>query len=353
LRGCQFRYFRPVLVLACLLVEANALPARYVTSRYVREQWTSEKSFATGPVQAIAQTPDGYLWIGASKSLVRFDGFSFQPVRLSNPEFQNDPISGLTVDPGGRLCVLFWGAGMICYASGKTQNLQFPNGSSPVQITAAWREENGATLIADGSIGILRVQNESVELLATAPVLPGSSLIVAMTKTGDGRIWLGTLAEGLFSLANGRVTHIATQLQGKRINCLLPVGQNQLWVGTDAGLYHGDGATFRNVALPQSGVGAQVLTMLRDHHGNIWLGTTRGLLRIDPNGRLFSDESDFGNGDINALFEDREGNLWVGGGPRCRTHSRKYICELLDFRTGGKKRDRLCGRREPYLVCSR
>jgi signal transduction histidine kinase len=56
-----------------------------------------------------------------------------------------------------------------------------------------------------------------------------------------------------------------------------------------------------------------VLTMLQDHNGNVWLGTTVGLLKIDPDGVLSSDVRDFGNGSVNALFEDREGNLWVGG----------------------------------------
>jgi signal transduction histidine kinase/ligand-binding sensor domain-containing protein len=133
-----------------------------------------------------------------------------------------------------------------------------------------------------------------------------------MAKTGDGRIWLGTLAEGLFYLANGRTTHVTSGLESKRINCLLPVGDKELWVGTDEGVYRGDGASFHKIALPQDPAGAQVLTMLRDRHGNIWLGTTRGLMRDGPNG-VVADENDFGKGSVNALFEDREGNIWAGG----------------------------------------
>jgi signal transduction histidine kinase len=307
------RWLSAGLALACFLGEAGALPAKYISSRYVRQQWSSEISFAGEPVRAIAQTPDGYLWIGASKGVIRFDGFSFHPAPSSNPEFRNGPILGLTTDSGGRLCVLFWGAGMLCYGDGKGENLVLHNGASPVQITAASREKDGSMLIADALIGILHVQKGAVEVVAPAPVLPGSSLIVAVARTGDGKIWLGTFAEGLFSLAEGRTTHIAAGLPTKRINCLLAVGEKELWVGTDKGVFRGDGTSFDDVALPSSAAGAQVLTMLQDHNGNVWLGTTVGLLKIDPNGVLSPDVRDVGDGSVSTLFEDREGNVWAGG----------------------------------------
>src|SRR5262249_4594804 len=58
----------------------------------------------------------------------------------------------------------------------------------------------------------------------------------------------------------------------------------------------------------------QVMSILRDHDSNMWLGTMRGLLRINEKGISFSEENELrGDGGINALFEDREGNLWIGG----------------------------------------
>ena len=58
----------------------------------------------------------------------------------------------------------------------------------------------------------------------------------------------------------------------------------------------------------------QVLSLLRDSDSNIWVGTTRGLLRINGKGISFSEENELrGDGGINVLFEDREGNLWIGG----------------------------------------
>ena len=60
-------------------------PARDV-SQYVRDEWGSEQGFPGGPVYAIAQTLDGYLWIGAEKGLVRFDGVTFSLLQPDVPD---------------------------------------------------------------------------------------------------------------------------------------------------------------------------------------------------------------------------------------------------------------------------
>jgi ligand-binding sensor domain-containing protein len=89
----------------------------------------------------------------------------------------------------------------------------------------------------------------------------------------------------------------------------------ELWVGTDTGLYHGNGNGFRRLELPSFLGIVQVLSILRDRDSNIWVGTRRGLLRINAKGISFSEENELrGDGGINPLFEDREGNLWIGGG---------------------------------------
>lgn len=47
-------------------------------SQYIREQWAVDQGFPRGPVYAINQSSDGYLWIGTQSGLVRFDGLKFR-----------------------------------------------------------------------------------------------------------------------------------------------------------------------------------------------------------------------------------------------------------------------------------
>jgi len=307
------RWLATVLALICFVGDARALDPNRALSQYVREQWSTENKFPGGSIHTIAQTADGYLWMGTEKGLVRFDGFNFRVVSAFS-EFSNDPVSSLITDTAGRMCVVFWGAGVLCDRDGKFVNLASILGRTTLQITSSWREQDGALLVTDLMDGVLRVRGENVEVMALPTVLPGSSLVVAMAKTGDGKTWLGTAAAGLFYFVDGRTTHVTTGLPDKKIICLLPVGDKELWVGTGNGLYRWDGAQMSRVELPRVLAGAQILSLLRDHDGNVWAGTTRGLVRINASGISFSGEDDFGTGGINALFEDREGNLWAGGG---------------------------------------
>jgi len=56
--------------------------------------------------------------LATEKGLVRYDGVNFR-LTSSFPEFSGGLVSGLTTDGAGRLCVIFWGAGVLCYRDGK------------------------------------------------------------------------------------------------------------------------------------------------------------------------------------------------------------------------------------------
>src|SRR5216684_1417881 len=298
------------LTLVCWVGEARALDPNHTLSQYLREQWTTDSNFPGGAIDAITQTSDGYLWMGTAKGLVRFDGVNFR-LTSSFSEFSGDPVSGLTTDAEGRLCVIFWSAGVLCYRDGKFVNQASILRRTTLEVISSWRKEDGALVLTDLIDGILLVRGENVQVLAPPDLLP-PSLVLALAETRDGKFWLGTRA-GLFYFAAGRTTR-AKGDSNKKINCLLPIGDGELWVGTSQGLYRWNGTLLSRVKLPQALADVQILALLRDHDGNVWAGTTRGLLRINATGVSVSDEGGFESGGNNALFEDREGNLWAGGG---------------------------------------
>jgi PAS domain S-box-containing protein len=299
-------------VLACLLSEAHALDPHRKFSQYVREKWSAGKGLPGGAVHAIAQSPDGYLWIGTEKGLVRFDGFTFLPVPPKSLLPQNDPILGLMTDAEGDLWVRMQTAGILRYNRGKFENLASRPNATVTQVTAIAREGAGM-LLSDLVSGTLRLRRGRLDPVAPAKILPGSSVTMSIAETADGKIWLGTLGAGLFYLEGGRATRVTQGLTETKINCLLPVGDHELWVGTDHGLFRWSGTGFRRAGLGPSLRDQPVLTILRDRDSNIWVGTTLGLLRINASGTSFAEEESMERaGAVNALFEDREGNLWVG-----------------------------------------
>src|SRR5713101_7605355 len=276
-----YRWLATGLALICLGGEARALDPNHTLSQYLREQWTTDNNFPGGAVDAITQTADGYLWLGTEKGLVRFDGVNFR-LTSSFSEFSGDPVSGLTTDGDGRLCVIFWGAGVLCDRNGNFVNLASIVRRTALEVISSWRKEDGALVLTDLISGILLVRGENVQVLAPHILFP-PSLVRALAETRDGKIWLGTDAAGLFYFADGRTTRVKG-VSDKKINCLLPIGDRELWIGTSKGLYRWNGTLLSRVKLPQALAGVQVLTLLRDHDGNVWAGTTRGLLRINAAG---------------------------------------------------------------------
>jgi len=309
------RWVLAPLALVWFSSTASALDPNRVMSQYVREQWTTDRGIPRGHVLAIAQTGDGYLWIGTDSGLVRFDGFSFHAVSffpIGLPS--NAPVLGLITDADGSLVVRLPGAVVLLKSDGKFVSLSSELGLPVSHVTAIWKEEHGQVLFSDLVSGTVRFQDKRAEVLALPSRLPGAPLVTSLAETPDGKIWMGTLGAGLFYVTQRQVTKVTFGLPERKINCMLSVANNELWVGTDRGLFYWNGKVLTRGGLPARLGTLQVLTMLQDRESNVWVGTARGLLRINAKGISFSDESSLGgNGAVNALFEDREGNLWVGG----------------------------------------
>src|SRR5262245_43727699 len=71
------------VVLACVVLAwcpcAFALDPALDVSQYAHTAWRIREGFAKGQITSIAQTPDGYLWLGTEFGLVRFDGVRTVP----------------------------------------------------------------------------------------------------------------------------------------------------------------------------------------------------------------------------------------------------------------------------------
>src|SRR5580765_8274938 len=85
-------------VLLCVGVEfAGAAAVR--TREHLIDVWTAEKGLRSSSVTSIAQTPDGYLWLGTYNGLMRFDGEQFVTFDPDNtPELKHARVRRLYVD---------------------------------------------------------------------------------------------------------------------------------------------------------------------------------------------------------------------------------------------------------------
>src|SRR5262249_20189232 len=89
---------------------AYGLDPTRALSQFVRDEWGVERGFVGGIVRAIAETPDGYLWLGTDQGLVRFDGATFMLVAESDVSAAGAAVLDLAVDGTGALWIRRRGA---------------------------------------------------------------------------------------------------------------------------------------------------------------------------------------------------------------------------------------------------
>ena len=320
------------LASVCFAVSASAIDPTRTVSQYLHDSWGTERGWPGGSITAIVQTSDGYLWIGTDKGLVRFDGLNFHHFELAYPDpIWIGPVRTLLVDASDNLWILLQNTEVFRYHNG---DFELIRGETENGTTAMARGTSGAVLLSSLAEGTLTYSDNRFRSLSSAALFTDAarvakreapdqratsfswfdrlaaptSVVIAMAQTDDGRIWLGTENRGLFYLQEGHVLSASKGRIDTKINCLLPLQNSELWVGTAKGVLRWSETRLTLTGVPSSLLNLDVLSILRDRDSNIWVGTSRGLFRYNANGvSLLSTTAS-----VAALFEDREGNIWIG-----------------------------------------
>jgi ligand-binding sensor domain-containing protein/signal transduction histidine kinase len=299
---------KPLLLLLAAATFASAQPH---PREYSRRIWRVEDGLPQNRIQAIARTPDGYLWIGTSEGLARFDGVRFTVFgRSTVAAFHDDSILSLKVSRDGSLWIGTEGGGLLHYQAGTFRGYGDREGLTNGFIRAIHEDADG-TLWVGADRGLFRKAGDRFERLDGTPEIPLASVVSILRDRGQ-RLLIASSA-GLLTVDQGKLRHVlcAGQPQtSRRPIHLSSDGTLRTFNHAGAQLLR-DGCTVPDPAIP-----AVSLTLLyEDRAGSLWIGTFgHGLFRYRA-GRLsqFEAPSVLPDNHITAVFEDVQDNIWVGG----------------------------------------
>ena len=159
-------------------------------SGYTQHVWQASDGLPEQTVQAFAQTRDGYLWIGTSGGLVRFDGVHFTVFdRQNTPALNENSIFCLMVSRDGALWIGTEGGGIARMIDGRFQSWTTKAGLSNDFVRALFQDASG-TVWAGTDNGLMQFrQNRFVRVDGTAAI-PAIS-VHSIYQDRAGRLWAG------------------------------------------------------------------------------------------------------------------------------------------------------------------
>lgn len=299
---------------ACLLLagpEAWALNPRKTLTQYTRTVWTQEQGLPQDTIRAIAQTSDGYLWLGTDEGLARFDGYEFVVFNKDRGDLPSNSVTALFAGARGDLWI-GTADGLAHYQHGRFTRYTVREGLPDDAITAVYEDRAGGVWIVAG-IYLSRFENGRFTSYRPGQALPLQAVRVVY-EDREGNFWASGFG-GVAKLVNGRFVTVVgpEKMDGDIVSALLEDHLGNLWVAGSKGLLvrspEGKLRLYDSRdGLPDSFVRA----LWEDRDGNLWAGTNAGLARLEG-GRFVTATLDRRDRDwVRCILEDREGNLWVG-----------------------------------------
>src|ERR1700722_2578930 len=176
------------LILACPC--AFALNPSLEINQYAHKAWTIREGFFKSTINAIAQTPDGYLWLGTEFGLLRFDGVRSVPWQPPTGEkLPGNRIATLLVARDGRLWI-GTDKGLATWKDGKLAPLPDLAG----QYVVSLREDREGTIwageIAPKTGRLCAIRNRGVQCYGEGGSF--GPAVLSLYEGSDGVLWAGT-----------------------------------------------------------------------------------------------------------------------------------------------------------------
>ncbi|HEY3863940.1 MAG TPA: two-component regulator propeller domain-containing protein [Verrucomicrobiae bacterium] len=283
---------------------------------YAARTWQTADGLPNNDVQAIAQTTDGYLWVGTAAGLARFNGVSFASFEARTPpQIKGAAIPALCADRDGSLWIGADGGGLLRWKDGVFSSWNAAGGLAGDAVRVIYQSQDNSLWIG-ATTGMSRYKDGQFVTYTKKQGLLSDS-VQCIFEDRDGVLWIGT-SRGLNRLKDGKMDSFLMPkgIPNDSVRAICQDKGGRTWIGSNNGMlwydwyYTGHFYPYNTLyGLSDSFVSA----LCEDRERNFWVGTFSGLNRF-RDGRFYTQLNDEGMpfARINALAEDREGDLWAG-----------------------------------------
>ena len=294
---------------------------------YRFRNYGNENDLPSKVIYTLNQDNNGYLWIGTTEGVSRFDGFSFYKVQFPDSVSGRYPTSSLKDKKGN----LWFGCndGTLFYSAGRfLRQVSLPD-SSGTEIST----------ILEGTDGKIYVIPQHRPVYKIDPGKPSKADIISLDAdpamftasfTGSGELLIGTQEGLMICKIEGDSIVIIGEVEDFDYSRIMSIHQitsgNDLIIGTDGNgifklsLKEGKKILSRFRGYPEL-ESVEVNSIIQDSQNNIWISTKgNGAFKmqlLNSSDSIVSvshiDKTSGLPGDnVMVLFEDSEENIWMG-----------------------------------------
>ncbi len=303
------------------------------------DRYSTDQGLSQSNITAIVQDKMGFVWLGTTDGLNRFDGYNFT-VFVNDPQvptsISSNAIQALCIDRSGALWVGTQSG--LCRTTDGGLSFERLKGEQNAtlhndNITAIFEEKSGNILIGtqgglyktgDGGKSFKQIGNDARKGASLV-----SDVITAITADNNGVLWVGTFGGGVAKSTDGGQTFTSFQhnpddaktISSDTITGIAVDKKNRVWITTFGGGLNGlypnrkDFDRLRH-SLNRSDDDMMTSICLANDE-NLWIGSVGRLWRYNPNSkkepwRNYTVARGLSDNHITAVYQDKAGLIWAG-----------------------------------------
>jgi ligand-binding sensor domain-containing protein len=327
--GHAFRY---ASIGAFLCLPVLGLNPDRLISQYAHSAWRLQDASLGGQPWTIAQTTDGYIWVGTYSGIVRFDGVRFVPwIPPGGEILSTESITALLGTSDGDLWIGTFKAGSVgghLWRWHHQQLTQYPDVGTISSIYSIREKDRNSVWVAttrprEEQGAVCEVEGERLHCYDASNGLPGRCCVM-LAKDSGGDFWIAAFASVVKWKPRSSIAEV-TKVPGLDpgnpggASSVIPLNDGSALFGIDTpgrgrGLQRFSHGAWTPLTAPNwNSSSVAVLNLFLDSQNTLWVATKdRGLYRI-RNGKVdhFGSSEGLTSDFVNNIFEDREGNIWV------------------------------------------